>query len=402
MIKRESYLQTLRNLRDVNVIKVATGVRRSGKSTILTQFREELEDAGLKTIFYNLEEKENERFTRDPDSLYHQIISEIDPSVMNYIFIDEVQMVPEFERMLDSLFIKPYTDIYVTGSNAYMLSSDIATILTGRYVELKVQPLTFSEFVQFFQTPHDRQQLFQTYLESGGFPEVANMLSGQAATETTLYLQSVFQTILEKDIKKRKEIRDMEDFRRVALYCLDNIGNLTSANSIANALNAASRVIDRKTVDEYIQAMIDCFLFYRAERYDIRGKNILRTGEKYYTVDLGLANALLGRPSSANLGHRLENIVYLELKRRYGDVWIGKNYDKEIDFVVKNRQGETEYYQVSLTIADQSTLDRELSAIENTGDYYRRTILTLDLIDTDEKGIQCRNVINWLLDPTYS
>ena len=306
-------------------------------------------------------------------------------------------MVPDFERMLDSLYTKPYTDIYVTGSNAYMLSSDIATILTGRYVELKVQPLTFSEFIQFFPSS-DKTQLFQTYLTNGGFPEVANMLSSTATSEVPLYLESVYQSILEKDIKKRKAIRNMDDFRRVYLYCLDNIGNSTSANNIANVLNSNHQVIDRKTVDEYLQAMMDCFLLYRSARYDIRGKNILRTGEKYYTVDLGLADVLLGRPSSVNLGHRLENIVYLELKKRYGQVWVGKNYDKEIDFVVKNLNGETEYFQVSQTVVDKATLSRELASIENTGDYYKRTILTMDLLETSEKGILCRNLINWLVE----
>ncbi|MBQ2659707.1 ATP-binding protein [Candidatus Saccharibacteria bacterium] len=395
MIKRESYLQTLRNLKDIHLIKVATGIRRSGKSTILTQFREELEANGEKTIFYNLEAKENERFTKDSDLLYNQIVSELDNARQNYIFIDEVQMVPEFERMLSSLFIRPNIDLYVTGSNAYMLSSDIATLLTGRYIELGVQPLTFSEFAQFFSSS-DRTRLFQTYLKSGGFPEVANMLSSSASAETTLYLQNVYQTILEKDIKKRKQIRSMDDFRRVYLYCLDNIGNSTSANNIAHVLNSNGQSIDRKTVDEYLGAMRDCFLLYRADRYDIRGKNILRTGEKYYSVDLGFADALLGRPSSASVGHRLENIVYLELKKRYRDVWIGKNYDKEIDFVIKNTDGEVEYYQVTQTLASEETRKRELSAIENTGDYYRRTILTMDLAETSEKGIRCRNLVDWL------
>lgn len=397
MIKRETYLQTLRNLKDINLIKVATGIRRSGKSTILTQFREELMQNGEKTIFYNLEAKENERFITDPNSLYYQIISELDDTRQNYIFIDEVQMVPEFERMLSSLFIRPNTDLYVTGSNAYMLSSDIATLLTGRYVELSVQPLTFSEFTQFFD-PTDHAKLFQTYLASGGFPEVANMLSSSASSEVNLYLQNVYKTILEKDIKKRKQIRSMDDFRRVYLYCLDNIGNSTSANNIANVLNSNGQTIDRKTVEGYLSAMQDCFLLYRISRYDIRGKNLLRTGEKYYSVDLGFADALLGRPSSANVGHRLENIVYLELKKRYRDVWIGKNYDKEIDFVVKNTDGEAEYYQVAQTLSSAETLKRELSAIENTGDYYRRTILTMDLVETSEKGIRCRNLVDWLTE----
>lgn len=398
MIKRDSYLKKLRNVREINLIKVVTGVRRSGKSTLLAQFREELKKANSgKIITYNLEEKENERFLENADILYDQIMSEIDESVTNYIFIDEVQMVPEFERMLDSLYVKPYTDIYITGSNAYMLSSDIATLLTGRYIEIKMQPLSFSEFMQFFDSASDKYHLFENYLRFGGFPEVANMLSAGADTEVPDYLRAVYNTIIEKDIKKRKGIRSMDDFRRVYLYCLDNIGNITSPNRIANVLNDSFKGVDRKTVDEYLQALTDSFLLYSTERYDIRGKDILRTGEKYYTVDLGLVEVLLGRPSTANLGHRLENVVFLELNRRYGNVKVGKNYDKEVDFVVKNQDGEMEYFQVSQTVADEKTLERKLSAIKNTGDYYRRTILSMDLLDSDENGIRCRNLLNWLL-----
>ena len=398
MVKRESYLEKLRKVKDINLIKVVTGMRRSGKSTLLGQFRDELKKKGNKIIFYNLEEKENEQFLKDENALYNQIMSEVDESAMNYIFIDEVQMAPGFERMLDSLHVKPYTDVYVTGSNAYMLSSDIATLLTGRYIEIEMQPLTFLEFTQFFDVPIDKYKLFELYLRFGGLPEATNMLVRGAESEIPQYLRAVYDTIIEKDIKKRKEIRNMDDFRRVYLYCLDNLGNITSPNRIANVLNSAGNAIDRKTVDEYLQALIDCYLLYLAERYDIRGKEILRTGEKYYTVDLGLTDALLGRPSTKNLGHRLENVVYLELNKRYGNAKVGKNYGKEIDFVVKNREGEIEYFQVSQTIADKPTLERELSAIKNTGDYYKKTILTMDLLESSEEGISCRNLINWLLE----
>ena len=399
MIIRESYLKTLRSVKDINLIKVVTGVRRSGKSTLLGLFRDELEkEKNAKVIAYNLEEKENEQFLNDADTFYNQIMSEIDPKVMNYIFIDEVQMVPEFERMLDSLYVKPYTDIYVTGSNAYMLSSDIATILTGRYIEVKMQPLSFGEFVKFFPDGSNIYLLFEQYMRYGGFPEAANMLVQGAEEEIPHYLEAVYDTIMEKDIKKRKNIRNMDDFRRVYLYCLDNIGSITSSNRIANLLNDSYGNVDRKTVGEYLQALVDCFLLYPAERYDIRGKEILRTGEKYYSVDLGLTDTLLGRPSQANLGHRLENVVFMELNRRYGNIKIGKNYDKEIDFVVKNHDGEIEYYQVSQTVASDETFKRELSALRNTGDYYRKTILTMDPLETSDNGIVRKNIVNWLLE----
>jgi predicted AAA+ superfamily ATPase len=260
-----------------------------------------------------------------------------------------------------------------------------------------MQPLCFSEFVQFFDDTSDKMGLFQKFLRYGGFPEATNMLVHGAEVEIPDYLLAIYNTVLEKDIKKRKQIRNMDDFRRVYLYCLDNIGSITSPNRIAGVLNDAGRTIDRKTVNEYLQTLTDCYLLYPTERYDIRGKEILRAGEKYYTVDLGLADVLLERPSTANLGHRLENIVFLELNKRYGNVRIGKNYDKEIDFVVKNRDGEIEYYQVSQTISDEFTLERELASLKNTGDHYRKTILTMDPLETNEKGIACCNLIDWLL-----
>lgn len=396
MIKRESYLNLLREVKDTNLIKVITGLRGSGKSTLLSQFRNELELNKEKVIFYNLEEKENELFLKDADALYNQIMSEVDENRKNYIFIDEVQLVPDFERMLDSLYVKSYTDIYVTGSNAYMLSSDIATLLTGRSIKIEMQPLSFSEFLQFFDPSNNKQDLFQKYLLYGGLPEVANLLTKGAESTVSIYLKGVYETILEKDVKMRKNIRNMDDFKRVYAYCLDNIGNITSPNNIANVLNSNHHSIDHKTIDDYLRSLTDCYLLCSVKRYDIRGKDILRTGEKYYSIDMGLVSSLLGRGSVENYGHRLENIVYLELKKRYHDVWIGKNYNKEIDFVVRNHDGEMEYYQVSQSIADLPTRERELSALKNTGDYYKKTVLTLDIAETSEKGIVCRNLLAWL------
>lgn len=398
-MKRESYLKILRDGKDINLIKVVTGVRRCGKSTLMQHFRDELaEQKAGKIFYYNLEEKENQRFTEDPDSLYSEIVSHLD-SGRNYIFLDEIQMVPEFERMLDSLYVKPNTDVYITGSNAYMLSSDLATLLTGRYLEVRMQPLTFAEYRQFFPDSQDRTRLFQQFMRYGGFPEVANMLARGAEAQVPRYLQGVYDTILEKDIKKRRQIRSMEDFRKVALYGFDTAGSTTSPNRIANVLRADGTVIDRATVENYLEALADCFLLYRAQRYDIRGKELLRTLEKYYSVDLGLTDVLLGKPAQADLGHRLENLVYLELLKRYGAVRIGKNYEKEIDFVVRNRAGEPEYFQVAQTLAAPGTLERELSALENTGDHYQRTILSLDPLEASEHGVACKNLIDWLLAP---
>lgn len=405
MIKREFYLEKLRQLRDMNVVKVVTGVRRAGKSVLLEQFRQELKSSGVpdrNILAFNLEEKENQHFTKDPDLLYDTIMSKIEPHVQNYVFIDEVQMVPEFERMVDSLFVKDNIDLYITGSNAYMASSELATFLSGRYVEVRVQPLTFSEFLEFFPADTtDRMTRFRQFMTYGGFPEVANFLAASNNAEAQIfpYLKAIYDTVLEKDIRQRKNIRDLEDFRSVVRYGFDNIGNVTSPSRIADELGrGTSAKIDRKTVDSYLTALTECFVLYRAERFDIRGKTLLKTLEKYYAVDLGLVDVVLGRPSNADLGRRLENVVFLELQKRYGRVWVGKNDKKEIDFVVRNSDNVLEYYQVALTAVDPKTLEREVSAFTYANDQYRRVLLTMDILDSDEAGIEKRNVVDWLTE----
>jgi predicted AAA+ superfamily ATPase len=400
MVKREYYLEKLRQLRDMNVIKIITGIRRSGKSVLMEQFRHELKELGIddkNIFFYNLEDKENKKFTKNPDLLHDTILGQIEKNKQNYVFIDEVQMIPEFEKTVDSLFVKSDIDLYITGSNAYMTSSEIATMLAGRYVEIKMRPLTFSEFMQFFPENSDSIAKFQQFMKYGGFPEVANFLVGGAEAQIPLYLQNIYETVLEKDIRKRKQIRSIDDFRNVVLYSFDNIGNITSPNKIAEILTNKTAVVDKATVDNYLNALTDCFILYETKRFDIRGKKLLKTLEKFYVVDLGLVDTVLGRPSNADVGRRLENIVFLELIKRYPKVWIGKNYEREIDFVIKNQDGVTEYFQVAQTVAETKTLEREMSAVKNTGDNYMKTILTLDLFKTDETGIECKNVIDWLL-----
>lgn len=401
MIKRTSYLDKLRQLRGMNVIKIVTGVRRCGKSTLLEQFRHELQNSGVKDaniIAFNLEEKENQKFLKNPDLLHDVILDLCDQKAQNYVFIDEVQILPRFEKTVDSLFVKDYIDLYMTGSNAYMTSSELATMLSGRYVEIKMQPLIFAEFVQFFPDSVDKATLFQQFMKYGGFPEVANFLVGGAEEQIPLYLQSIYETVIEKDIMFRKQIRSIEDFRNTTAFVFDNIGSISSPTRIANVLRQDSRTTGKQTVDNYLTALQDCYVLYKAGRFDIRGKKLLKTLEKYYVVDLGLVDTVLGRPSSADVGRRLENMVYLELLYRYGKVWIGKNYEKEVDFVVKNSNGVTEYFQVSQTVADDKTLGREVDAFQNTGDNYRKTLLTLDPFDTDEAGIERRNVVNWLME----
>lgn len=400
-MERLSYLKLLDSLRDVHVIKVVTGVRRSGKSTLLKQFQERLKESGVpaeQILAYNLEAKSNQKYTTDPDLLHDAIIEKIRPGVMNYVFIDEVQMIPEFEKTLDSLHLRAELDLYVTGSNANITSSEIGTLLSGRYVEVKMQPLTFSEFLEFFSDgAGDKFAKFQLFMRYGGFPEVANLLAAGKELAVTPYLRSIYDTILEKDIKTRKNIRFMDDFRQTVSFMFNNVGNVTSPNNISNVLRENNRVIDKETVSGYLDALADCYILYPTGRFDIRGKQLLKTLKKYYAVDLGLVDAVLGLPSNADVGHRLENLVFLELNKRYdGRVWVGKNYEKEIDFVAKNLDGTLDYYQVAETAASAETFEREVGSLENTGDKYNKTLLTLDLMETNDAGIARKNIINWL------
>ena len=403
IMKRVSYLRLLDNLKDINVIKVVTGVRRSGKSTLLRQFRERLKENGVpseRVLSYNLEAKSNEKFTKDTDLLHDTILKSILPGVMNYVFIDEVQLVPEFEKTLDSLHLRSDIDLYVTGSNANITSSEIGTLLSGRYVEVKMQPLTFSEFLEFFpEGVADKFSKFQLFMQYGGFPEVANLLSAGKTLAVIPYLRSIYDTILEKDIKQRKNIRFMDDFRQTVNYMFNNVGNITSPNNISNILREDNKIIDKETVSGYLDALADCYILYPTQRFDIRGKQLLKTLKKYYAVDLGLIDAVLGLPSNADVGHRLENLVFLELNKRYdGRVWVGKNYEKEIDFVAKRPDGVLDYYQVAETVAEASIFEREVGSLENTGDKYSKTLLTLDLLETNNAGIARKNIVNWLTE----
>ena len=400
-MKRAFYIKLLDNLKDAHVIKVVTGVRRCGKSTLLEQYQEELRSHGVpdsRIQVFNLEDKKNASYTDNANLLHDTILDRLDDNGMNYVFIDEVQLIPEFEKTLDSLFLHKNIDLYVTGSNADITSSEIGTLLSGRYVEIRMQPLTFSEFIQFFPDS-DRSSKFSLFLQYGGFPEVANFLSAGSTEAITPYLRSIYDTVLEKDIKKRKNIRSMDDFRACVEFAFNNIGNITSPNNIAGVLSAGSRKVDNETITGYLDALADCYIIYPTQRFDIRGKELLKTLKKYYAVDLGLVDSVLGLPSNADSGRRLENLVFLELNKRYnGRVWVGKNYEKEIDFVAKRADGQLDYYQVAETAIEEKTFKREIASLENTGDSYQKTLLTLDLLETNDGGIRKKNIINWLCE----
>ena len=419
MVKREKYLSRLRNLRDVNVIKVITGARRVGKSTLLKQFQEELLASGVKVknmIYLNLEEMENAHLL-NAYLLNDYIMKNVDKKKKNYVFIDEIQMVHEFERLADSLFVKDYIDLYITGSNAYFLSSDLTTLLTGRCIEIHVMPFSFSEFLSGYGNTeaihhgelfHDgtiaygksKVEIFNDYLHYGGFPEVLNLLKAGKNNEANSYLSSVFSTILEKDILNRHKIRSRFDFENLTRFMFDSVGKVVSPNNIAAEMTHNGNHINKETVDNYLTHLCDSFVFYYAQRYDIKGKKLLQTLGKFYAVDLGFSAMIFSRDMDINKGRHLENIVFLELLRRNYKINIGKANNTEIDFVARTGNGETEYIQVAWTAKEQTTFEREMRALEMAKDYYLRTLLTTDVEPaTNYKGIRKINVIDWLLTP---
>ncbi len=397
MILREFYLKKLRKLRDQNVIKVITGIRRCGKSTLFKQFQDELLASGVaksNIIALNLEELENASLL-EPHLLNDYIMRLINPQEQYYVFLDEIQNVPHFEKLVDSLFVKDNIDVYITGSNAYMLSGDLATVLSGRYIELSILPFSFAEFAaSYSNTPSN--EIFADYFEYGGFPEVTNFIHSGAKSEVSDYLDGIYKTVLEKDVKRRRSIRSDFDFTNVLKFTMDNIGSQLSPNNIANTLTSNGNSVNRLTVESYLSALTDSFVLYQAHRYDIKGKKLLQTLGKYYSVDIGLSRNILDKNLTADRGHLLENIVYLELLRRNKTVQIGKNNTKEVDFVATAHDGTIHYYQVAETMLGVETRERELSAFPTN--HHQKIVLTLDAGQANYNGIEQLSLIDWLLD----
>ena len=399
-VKREPYLEKLRQLRDSNLIKVVTGMRRVGKSTLLADFRAELLASGVparRVQFVNFEERRNLRLS-DWTVLHDEIEARLAPSATNYIFLDEIQMIDDFERMLDSLFVKPNTDIYVTGSNAFLLSGELATLLGGRHISINVLPYSFSEYTQAFPEKSP-DTLFRQYINASAMPEAVN-LAANAPAHIHQYLREIFETVVRKDIMTRAAIRDAANFEAVMKFAFDSTGSFVSPGSIANALGAGRKkgepAISHHTVENYLAHLAGTFALYKAERYDIQGKSLLKTQQKYFAVDLGLKDALVGGGSGASLGRKLENLVYLELRRRnQGDIWVGKHEDTEVDFIVENYGGERHYYQVAYSAADAGTLERELRPLRKIKDNHPKILLTADPDEATYDGIRKTNVINW-------
>lgn len=404
MIIRETYLQKLRELRDQKLIKVVTGIRRSGKSTLLEAFKNELIESGVakrNIVFLNFEERENIYLT-NWTALYDEIIKNIKSDKKYYVFLDEVQLVDDFEKLINSLFRKKNIDLYVTGSNAYLLSSELATLLTGRYIAINVQPYSFMEYTLAYSKEKNTDRLFRQYINTSCFPEAVT-LAKRNENLVNDYLQSIYDTVVIKDIAQRYKLRNLHNLHRVISLVFDSIGSYVSPTNIAATLNKNSnKTISHNTIIKYLEFLTNSYIIYAAPRYDIKGKELLSTNPKYYLVDLGLKNITTTNKYDADLGRKLENVVYFELLRRGGKIYAGKNNDKEIDFVVQKPNNEREYYQIAFTVNDEKTFEREISAFRNIRDNYPKFLLTLDFDNTNIEGIHKVNVIDWLLGASHS
>lgn len=398
-IQRKEYLKKLIAFRDKQLIKVVTGVRRCGKSTLLKMYQEWLREQGVEAsriISINFEDIDYEELT-DYRKLYDYLKGHLNPERMTYIFLDEIQNVADFPKVVDSLYIKNNVDIYMTGSNAYMLSSEIATLISGRYVQIEMLPFSFKEYMESTGSMNDRGVKYTEYLENSSFPQTLE-LKGQP-DEIRDYLEGLYNTIVVKDIVNRKKITDTMMLKSLLRFVFDNIGNPLSSKKIADTMTSAGRKIDVKTVEKYLEALTESFILYQAKRYNIKGKQYLKTLEKYYVVDVGLRFMLLGS-KQMDAVHILENVVYLELLRRGYDVYVGKINEFEVDFVAQNSRG-TAYFQVALTVRDEKTLQRELRPLQSIRDHYPKMILTLDEDpETQYDGIRRVNARDWLLGLT--
>lgn len=397
MIKREKYIHLLNKWRDKKVIKVVTGIRRCGKSSLLRMYRDMLLSEGVsqeQVQDYNFEDLDNEPFL-DYKTLYAQVKKNLCLHKMNYLFFDEIQMVESFQKVIDSLFLLDNVDIYLTGSNAYLLSGEIATLLTGRYVEIKLYPFSFKEFMLAMPPHSNLENAYRQYIEVGSFPYVLQIRDDKEMVRE--YLTGLYNTIVLKDVVSRKKITDVMILQSVVRFLADNIGNISVVKRISDTMTSLGRKITSHTLESYISALTDSFIFYPVQRYDAKGKQLLKVGQKLYLADIGLCQVITGT-KGGDLGHILENIVYLELARRGGEIYVGKIGDKEIDFLVINGEHKA-YYQVSLSVREETTMQRELDPLLSISDSYPKYLLTLDNDPiTYHDGIKQQYVLDWLME----
>lgn len=399
MILRTSYFNQLLQLRDQDLIKVVTGIRRCGKSTLLHAFKQYLLTDGVAAdaiCFLNFEERENAHF-QSWEQVYDFIIGNLSAAAKRYVFLDEVQLIPQFEKLVDALYVKKDIDLYITGSNAYLLSSELSTMLSGRYIAINLHPFSFAEYVTAFPEVSDMGKLFRQYMNGSCFPESVT-LSKVAPEQENIYLQSLYDTVVVKDIVQRQKLRKFDTLQRVLNFVFDSVGSVVSPNNIADTLRKNTQEpLSHNTILKYLRYFSESYLIYPVRLFNIKGKRLLASNYKYYVVDLGLKNILHTNAPTIDLGHKLENVVYFELLRRGGTVYAGRTDNGEVDFVVQHYDGTRAYYQVAYTANDEKTLKRELSSLRNIRDSYPKYLLTLDYETSDIDGIQRVHVIDWLL-----
>lgn len=403
---RKEYIEKLLAYKDKDLIKVVSGLRRSGKSTLLELYRELLlkQGVGKRQIqFYNFELPENYLY-KTWDDIYFEIKKKLQVDKANYIFLDEVQNIPLFEKLVDGLFATENTDVYITGSNAFLLSSELATLLSGRYIEISILPFSFKEYLmaRSIDTSNkylNYEALFFDYVNETSLPKGV-ALREEGFDKIYEYLEAIFATIIEKDITQRHQINDKRAFGNIVKFIASNIGNSLSPSNISTTLKQDNQSIHHATVEKYLDYLVESFVFYKVNRFDLKGKKQLATQEKYYLVDTGLLNVLVGKERTTDRGHLLENVVYLELLRRGNKIWTGTTRNTEVDFVCKSPKGDIEYYQVAWQMTNESTVEREFGALEKINDNYPKYLLTTDSFTQNRSGVKHLNVFNWLLETT--
>lgn len=401
---RKQYIDKLLSYKDKDLIKVVSGIRRSGKSTLLELYRKHLLENGVghrQIQFYNFELPEN-YLNKSWSDIYFEIKKNMRANKTNYIFLDEVQNITLFEKLVDGLYATANTDIYITGSNAFLLGSELATLLSGRYIEISILPFSFNEYlitrnIDVGNKYLNYETLFFDYINETSLPKGVE-LRESGYDKIYEYLEAIYTTIIEKDITQRHQINDKRAFANIVKFVASNIGNLLSPSNISKTLINNGQNIHHATVEKYIEYLVESFVFYEVNRFDLKGKKLLATQEKYYLVDVGLLNVLVGKERLNDRGHILENIVYLELLRRGYKIWTGTARNTEIDFVCKNSIGDIEYYQVAWQLSDEKTITREFGALEKINDNYPKYLLTTDSFIQNRSGIKHLNVFNWLLE----
>lgn len=400
---RKQYISKLLSFKDKDLIKVVSGLRRSGKSTLLDIYQEHLLKMGIgkrQIQFYNFELPEN-YLNKNWDDIYFDIKKKLQVGKTNYIFLDEVQNIPLFEKLVDGLFATENTDVYITGSNAFLLSSELATILSGRYIEISILPFSFHEYLtaRNIETSNkylNYEALFFDYVNETSLPKGVE-LRESGYDKIYEYLEAIYTTIIEKDITQRYQINDKRAFSNIVKFVATNIGNALSPSNISKSLKQDGKSIHHSTVDKYLEYLTASFVFYKVNRFDLKGKKQLATQEKYYLVDAGLLNVLAGKERTTDRGHILENVVYLELLHRGYKIWTGTSRNSEVDFVCKTPTGDIEYYQIAWQLSDDKTVEREFGSLERINDNYPKYLLTTESFTPNRRGVHHLNVFNWLL-----